>query len=188
MPGEENWKVKTRATGVQLAPLKAGLLSDFAVPSCKVAGECRRGHWLGEEAVMEMRLLFGRRRGRCQVCRQGQAFDLAECGSRSQRELRSDAGGRVQAAAPGTSPSEVGGKDAGGGQRGPRRDAGQAVCVLPPQRPDSRGAVENRLRQIRVTRVPEAQVAPTSDIRMSAADVGIGVDLKLQVTSTGRYS
>lgn len=82
----------------------------------------------------------------------------------------------------------MGGKDAGGGRRGPRRDAGQAVCVLPPQRPDSRGAVENRLRQIRVTQVPEAQVAPTSDIRMSAADLGIGVDLKLQVTSTGRYS
>lgn len=82
----------------------------------------------------------------------------------------------------------MGGKDAGGGRRGPRQDAGQAVCVLPPQRPDSRGAVENRLRQIRATRVPEAQVAPTSDIRMSAADLGIGVDLKLQVTSTGRYS
>lgn len=187
MPGEENWKVKTRATGVQLAPLKAGLLSDFAVPSCKVAGECRRGHWLGEEAVMEMRLLFGRRRGRCQACRQGQAFDLAECGSRSQRELRSDAGGRVQAAAPGTSPWEARTQAEAGGGRGGTPGKRSASCRRKAL-PDSRGAVENRLRQIRATRVPEAQVAPTSDIRMSAADLGIGVDLKLQVTSTGRYS
>lgn len=187
MPGDESWKVKTRATGVQLAPLKAGLLSDFAVPSCKVAGECRRGHWLGEEAVMEMRLLFGRRRGRCQACRQGQAFDLAECGSRSQRELRSDAGGRVQAAAPGTSPWEARTQAEAGGGRGGTPGKRSASCRHKAL-PDSRGAVENRLRQIRVTQVPEAQVAPTSDIRMSAADLGIGVDLKLQVTSTGRYS
>lgn len=128
MPGDESWKVKTRATGVQLAPLKAGLLSDFAIPSCKVAGECRRGHWLGEEAVMEMRLLFGRRRGRCQACRQGQAFDLAECGSRSQRELRSDAGGRVQAAAPGTSPWEARTQAEAGGGRGGTPGKRSASC------------------------------------------------------------
>lgn len=76
--------------------------------------------------------------------------------------------------------------EAGGGRGGTpgKRSASCRRKALP----DSRGAVENRLRQIRATQVPEAQVAPTSDIRMSAADLGIGVDLKLQVTSTGRYS